>query len=284
MLSVERKENFSYLYITVKPIITTYIFELKKQWKKFVVFTIISVAFVFLLSYLPYLLVADLPLPKTQAEYLQSGIQFLSLIIIFGSCFFFSGIICTEFGEKTGYISFPIINKYKLIIGKYLGSLTLITGVISAFYIALGMIGMYYYGAPINYRYYYSFGIAMLYVLAVSGFVIFFSSFMKTTNMTIVSTLMLLLIANMIIDNLIILLYPDFEPIYSLNHASKLVSYILEKDFPTTREDRYTKEVFRGFAGIQWLTPTIEMGITIFLAYTIIWFVLASIIFIRRQL
>jgi ABC-type transport system involved in multi-copper enzyme maturation permease subunit len=284
MQSLEKSEKFNYVYIAALPVITTYIFELKKQWKKFVIFSMLAVTFVILLSYLPYALIPDNPLPDTQADYFQSGLNFIILMTIFSACFFFSPIICSEFDNKTGFITFPIINKYKLVIGKYLGALTLMIGVIAAFYIALGYLGIYWYGGPINYRYYYSFGIAILYALAVASFVTFFSSFMKSVNLTIVSALLLLLIANMIIDSLIILLYPEFEPIYSLNHNSGLISYILVEDFPTKLEDRYEDLEFRNFSRRIWLTPSIEGAITIFLLYIVICLVVAAIIFKRRQL
>ena len=284
MQSLERKEKLYYLYVAAKPVFTTYIFELKKQWKKFVVFSMVSVAFVILLSYLPYALIPDNPLPETQADYFQSGLNFIIMIVIFAACFFFGGIICSEFSNKTGFITFPIINKYKLIIGKYLGALTLIIGIAGAFYFALGILGIYYYGGPINYRYYYSFGITVLYVLAVSSLVTFFSSLMKNVSMTIVTAIMILLIANMIVDSLIILLYPDIEPIWSLNHMSKLISYILVKDFPQTREDRFEEREFRGFHRVNWSTPSIETGIAILVLYTIICVIVAAIIFKRRQL
>ena len=280
----EKKEKFDYLYLAALPVVTTYIFELKKQWKKFIIFSIVAISFVILLSYLPYALIPDNPLPDTQADYFQSGLNFIIMITIFGSCFFFSGIICSEYGEKTGFITFPIINKYKLVVGKYLGALTLMIGVITAFYTALGVLGIFWYGGPINYRYYYSFGIALLYLIAVSSFVTFFSSFMKSVNMTIVTTIMLLLIANMIVDSLVILLYPEFEPIYSLNHNSGLISYILVEDFPTKLEDRYEDLEFRNFRRRIWLTPTIEGAITVFLLYTIVCLIVAAIIFKRRQL
>ncbi|MBD3256093.1 MAG: hypothetical protein GF383_13435 [Candidatus Lokiarchaeota archaeon] len=284
MKSIEEKEELYGLYIKVKPILTTYIFELKKQWKKFVFFSAIAIAFVILLSYLPYALIPDNPLPATQAEFLQSGLQFISSLVIFASCFFFGGIICSEFSNKTGFITFPVINKYKLITGKFLGAYTLITGVMSIFYFALSVLSVFYYGAAFNYRIFYSFGIALLYALAVSSFVTFFSSFMNSVNMTIVSTILILLIAVMIVDSLIILLLPEYEPIHSLNHASRLVSYILEKDFPDSRDDRMEKIEFRGFTNVRWLTPTIPMGITIFLVYTGVCLLLASLIFNRRQL
>ena len=111
-----------------------------------------------------------------------------------------------------------------------------------------------------------------------------FSSFMNNVNMTIVSALLLLLIANNVIDSLVVLLYPEFEPIYSLSHASDLISYILVEDFPTKTVDRYEDVERRGFTRRRWLTPTIEMGITIFLAYAIVCITVAVLIFKRRQI
>ncbi|MFX1339322.1 MAG: hypothetical protein ACFFDK_11990 [Promethearchaeota archaeon] len=284
MQFLEKNEKYDQLYLAALPIVTTYLFELKKQWKKFVIFTIVAISFVILLSYLPYALIPDNPLPDTQADYFQSGLNFIILLTIFGACFFFSGIICSEYSDKTGFITFPIINKYKLVVGKYLGAITMMIGVITAFYIALGVLGIYWYGGPINYRYYFSFGIALLYLIAVSSFVTFFSSFMKSVNITIVTSIMLLLIANMIIDNLVVLLYPDFEPIYSLNHNSQLISYILVDNFPTKLQDRYEEIQFRSFKRRIWLTPTIEGAITMFLLYTIVCLAASAIIFKRRQL
>jgi ABC-type transport system involved in multi-copper enzyme maturation permease subunit len=284
MQILEKNEQLNRIYTSTLPLTTTYIFELKKKWKRFAFFSAMAVSFVFLLSYLPYALIPDNPLPDTQSDYFRSGLNFIILISIFGSCFFFGDIICAEFGDKTGFITFPIINKYQLIVGKFLGSFTLMVGVTAIFYITLGLLGVFWYGGPVNYRYYYSFGIALLYMLACGSFVTMFSSFMNNVNMTIVSTLLLLLIANMIVDSLVILLYPEFEPIYSLNHASDLISYILVEDFPTKTADRYEEVEFRNFKRRIWLTPTIEMGITIFLVYTIVCIVVAALIFKRRQL
>ncbi len=284
MQILEKNEQLNNIYTSVLPLTSTYIFELKKKWKRFVFFSAMAATFVILLSYLPYALIPDNPLPDTQSDYFQSGLGFIILITIFGSCFFFSDIICAEFGTKTGFITFPIINKYQLIVGKFLGSFTLMAGVTAIFYITLGFLGVFWYGGPINYRYYYSFGIAILYMLACGSFVTMFSSFMDNVNMTIVSALLLLLIANMIVDSLVILLYPEFEPVYSLNHASDLISYILVEDFPTKTVDRYEEVEFRNFKRRMWLTPTIEMGITIFLAYTIICTATAALLFKRRQL
>lgn len=277
-------ETFKNLYLEIKPILYTYVFELKKHKMRFIIFTGIDLAIGILLGLLPIALVPENPLSSTQASYLQQGLSFIDMLTIFGCCFFFAGIICSEFSDKTGFVTFPKINKYKLIIGKYLGNLTLFVGVIGIYYFGLGLIGLYYYGGPITVRYYYSFGLAVLYLVAVSSFVTFFSSFMKSVNITIVATILILFIGFSIVTQFIVLANPDIEPIYSLSYVSGMITRILGLNYPTKIEDRYVEMTFENFTVRSWIVPTIEMGITVLLLYIVICFLAAALIFKRKQL
>jgi len=276
-------EKIDELVLFLKPIAHTYIFELKQRWKKFVIFSIIIGLFG-LLSVIGYVLFPENSLPKTQAQYFEDELGLIILINIFSVCFFFGGIICTEYSKKTGYVVFPKINKYKLITGKYLGALTLVIGVTGVFYYVLGLLGLYFYGGPITSRLYLSFGIACLYVLAVSSFVTLISSFMRNANITIVTTILMLLIGFYIIASLVVLWNPDIEPLYSLNYLSNLITSVLRKDFPKKREDRYEDYEEEDFTYRDWITPSIGGGITGMILYAIICMALAMVIFKRRQL
>lgn len=270
------------IYLEIKPIAHAYVFELKQQWKKFVGFSVLSILIVFLTNYVMYAVIPSSLLPETQTEFLNSGLTFLSsFIIVFAACFFFSGIICSEYDKKTGYIIFPKINKFKLIVGKYLGNLTLLIGVVSVYYVTLGILCWYFYGVSLNLLFLTSFTIAIVYVLAVSSFVTFFSSFMKTVNMTIISTILILFIGFNMIDQLVTVFAPDFEPIYSMQYASYLISSILEQPFPNPR---YNDMEIMDFTFRMWLTPTPGTGVTVLIIYMLLSLVFASIIFKRRQL
>lgn len=285
-----KMENKKESFVGIKPILYTVIFEIKKQRKKFYFFSIISIIIAFLLGYVLQLIPSYL-LPDTQAEFLNNGLQFITFLTLFAACLFFSGIICSEFDKKTGFIVFPKINKYKLIIGKYFGNLILVVFIISIYYFTLGLLGFFYYGGPINIRFFYSYGIAILYVIALSSFVTFFSSFMRSVNLTIISTLLILLIGFNIADQIITLIFADsFEPLYSLAYLGSLITGILEYPFP---DPRYSEFSFSGigpggmggdFTFGQWVTPSIEMGITILLVFIVVYFVLAAYLFKRRQL
>jgi len=274
-------ERIKSLYSEIKKIFLTSFFEMTLQIKKFIIFSSISIVAIILNSF-PYIFIPQLQMPNTQDYFYQSGLYTFYLIIIFAVCFFFSGIICSEFRDKTGIIIFPKVNKYKLIIGKYLGNITLVTGVIGIYYLSLALIGYSFYGEPISYRLFFSFGFALLYTLALSSFITFFSSFMKSAKGTIVITIILLLFVLNIVDTLVMVIRIEFEPIFSLNYVRNIITYILDPDFSTM--DRYMEYTIGDFTIRTWLTPSIQGAIIAFLIYMTIFFLFASLLFKRRQL
>ena len=276
-------EKIDELVLFFKPIAHTYVFELRQRWKKFLSFCTVIGLFG-LLNVIGYVLFPENSLPNTQVLYFQDELGLIILINIFSVCFFFGGIICTEYSKKTGYVVFPKINKYKLITGKYLGALTLVIGVNGLYYYVIGLLGLYFYGAPINRRYFLSFGIACLYLLAVSSFVTLLSSIMKSVNITIITAILMLLIGFSIIASLVVLSNPDIEPLYSLDYLSNLITSVVREIPPQKREDRYEDYEDEGFTYRQWITPSIEGGITFMLLYAVICMALAMVIFKRRQL
>lgn len=270
--------------VGLKPIFNTIAFEMKKQRKKFYFFLAVSIAIVVLMSYILQLIPGYL-LSDTQAEFFSSGLIFISFITLFAACLFFSGIICSEFDKKTSYIVFPKINKYKFIIGKYLGNLLLVVIIVTVYYYILALFGLYYYGGPLNVRLLSSYGICVLYVICLSSFVTFFSSFLKNVNITIVVTLIILLIGFNIADTLVtVLLGEAFEPLYSIQYLGNLITSILANPFPDPRYQEFAVGPGDGFRFGTWITPSIFMGITLLTVYIFAYFTLAALLFKRRQL
>ncbi|MHA2270130.1 MAG: ABC transporter permease [Promethearchaeota archaeon] len=266
-------------FIGIMPIYHTIIFEMKKQRKKLYFFTAITIIIAVLTSYILQLF-PEYPLSDTQAEFFSGGLNFISFITLFAACLFFSGIICSEFNKRTGFIVFPKINKYKLIIGKYFGNLILVVFIV-----------FLYYGGPINIRFFYSFGFAVLYVIGLSSFVTLFSSFMKNVNITIITTLVILLMGFNIADQIINLIFADaFEPLYSLAYLGGLITSVLLNPFPNPRYGGFSPPGMPSgmmggdFSFETWLTPSIFMGTTLLLVYIVACFLLAAILFKRRQL
>ena len=282
-------KTLNYLSRELRPISYTYFFILKKQWKKFVFFAIVMVAVGLISCVLPNSLISGNPMPENLIEYLNDSIgggpaSIFSYMLLFGICLLFSGIICSEYDKETGFIIFPKINRYKLIIGKFIANYTLMIGLSAIFYFIALLAGLYYYGGPIPITIFYSFGIALIFIFSVSCVVVLFSSIMKTVNITIVSTVLVLLVGFSIVTQLLILISPEIEPLYSLDYAGRLMGSIIYEDFPTTVEERYTEISFGRFAIRTWQTPTILAGILIMLIYAGVSFTLAAIIFKRKEL
>jgi len=273
------------LLIGLKPIYNTIIFEIKKQRKKFYFFLGVVILIAILFTVI-YELTPAAALPTTITGFFSIGLMFFIYIEIIASCLFFSAIICSEFDKKTGHIVFPKINKYKLIVGKYLGNLIIVLSIITIYYILVGVLGFYYYGGPISIRIFYSYGVALLYISALSSFVTFFSSFLRTVNLTIILTFILLLIGFNIIDQIVTLIFKeDFEPLYSLPFLGNLIATILEDPFPNPRYSEFSFGPHPDAPTmVQWITPSIGVGITMMLLFIVLFFTLAALLFKRRQL
>ncbi len=276
------------LTVGLKPIYDTIIFEIKKQRKKFYVFLII-ISLVIVLMTVSYGLTPSSLQQSTQIQFFINNLSFVfQFLRLFVAILFFSGIICSEFDKKTGHIVFPKINKYKLIAGKYLGNIILVVSIITIYYFMLGILGLYFFEESISVRFFYSYGIALLYVIVLSSFVTFFSSFMKSVTLTVVITLVLLLIVFGLVQLLLTFAFNgNIEPLYSLPYLSILITTILENPFP---DPRYTEFGFGGMGPGEgdtirfWITPSVGMGITMLLVYMVVFFILAALLFKRRQL
>ncbi len=270
-------------YLTLKTIAVTIIFELKRNWKKFIGFAIVSFLFVLALSILPYVLIPEYPLPETQNEYFTEGLQFFIIIIIIAACLFFGGIICSEYSNRTGYIVFPIIGKQKAFIGKFIGGIIYIYLIIGIFYLTLGIAGLFLYGKLID-LFFMSFVFALICSLAMCCFISLLSSFLKNTTLSIVISITILLVGDRILSTLMSLVAPDFEPFYSLNYASNIIIYVFDNDFLLGEMVRFHERYRMGFEITVWITPSLEAGLAIMISYMVISLIPTFLFLKRRQL
>ena len=180
-------------------------------------------------------------------------------------------------------IVFPKVSKYKLIVGKYIGNLILVFAIIASYYLMIGIIGLYYCGGSSNNQIFYSFGIALLYACVLCSFITFFSSFLKSTTYTIVLTIIYLFVLQNILVTLITSIsLGRIEPLYSFTYLGSLVTNILSDPFP---DPRYQEFIVEGVGTYRtWTTPSVGMGITMLLIYFAVFFILAALLFKRREL
>ena len=264
----------------IKPIFHTFLFEISLSIKKFIIFSIIVIFQLFLFNYIRFINGSMLS-GRLDLFYIDGTNLFVQIIIL-AVCFFFSGIICSEYKDKTGLIIMPLINKYKLLIGKYLANLCLVIGIAVIHYSFLILLGYNFYGEPIINTWILSFGFCVLYIFALSSIVTFVSAFMPSPVPVIVLVGGLAVIGFEFIDLFVMRMLYDFEPLYSLTYLSKIIPNILDLDFFTTK--RYVEEGFPKVLYKQWYVPSVEGALTMLLLYGIIFFILAILIFKRKEL
>ena len=252
-------------------LLTIYL-ELKLQKLKFTIFSCFSIVLFIVTGVLPFIS----HIPTIQANYLLNCSFLYIFMVLLSIGIFFSGIICSEYRRKTGLTSFPLINKSQLIIGKYIANYILVIGIAVIYYSFMGIFSYYFYGGPILYTIFISFGFLALYLLALASFTAFLSSFMPSPLPVFAIMTGFLLFGGLIIDPVLRSISTDLEPLYSLLYLYGIVSYTLYPNFSSI--ERYYEP------GDIWRFPSAEGAIIALTIYTIIFFLLAYLIFRRRQL
>ncbi len=257
-------KSLNNIYFRIKPVYHIFLFELTLQVKKFIIFSGIAFLQLFLNSYIRILLMKALPTSLDLFYY--DGTNYFVLIINIAVSLFFSGIICSEYKDKTGLVILPLIDKNKLVIGKYIANLLLVIGITIIHFSLLILFGYNFYGEPIFNTWILSFWVVILYIITLGSIVTFFSSFMSSSTLIIVLILGLTFIGFDFIDGLFISLFSDLKPIYSLSYLSKLILDIILIDFDISQK-------------------YISIGaiLIIMLIYIIIFFILALVLFKRRE-
>lgn len=256
----------------VRPILSTIYLELKLQKLKFIIFSCFSIVLFLVTGVIPFISY----IPSNQANYLHSCSTYYVFMVILSIGIFFSSIICSEYQRKTGLTTFPLINKSQLIIGKYVANYILVFGIGVIYFSFMGIFSYYFYGGPILYTIFISFSFLALYILALASFTTFLSSFMPSTLPVFVIITGFLLLGGLVIDPVLRSLGANLEPLYSLSYLYSIVSYTLYPNFSSI--ERYNE------LGNLWMFPSAE-GATIMLTiYAIVFFLLAYLIFRRRQL
>ncbi len=268
-------DSLNRVYIRIKPVFYTLIFEIKLQVKKFVILSLATILLLTLNSYIAYILSSFQPLPYSQVDFYMLGYSYFIIIIVLAVSFFFGGIICSEFKNKTGVAVLPLANRYKLLIGKYFANLILVIGITAIHYLTMALFGYNFYGGPLLKTLVYSFGFAVLFILALSSIVTFLSSFMPSIASVSVIMAFYVFIGDSILSSIIMGINSELEPLYSFYYLFSIIGYIFYPEFSTM-------ERINPYTG-RWLFPSIEGAFVVLSLIAIIFFILSSLLFKRRE-
>ncbi len=201
------------------------------------------------------------------------------VVMIFSGIIFGGDAIAGEFQNKTGYFLMGLpIRRTSVYVGKFLAALGA-SLVAVLFYLAILVgNGAYYMGAgafPVTLL--ESFGIALLYLLALLGAVFLFSSMFKNSLYAVLVVAVLFLFGFTIIEELIVALV-KIEPWFIIDYARPVIAYPFTSPLPA---HVVTSTGPRGGTTTTY-NPTYAEGLAILTGYFLITAV-AGLFFFERE-
>jgi ABC-2 type transport system permease protein len=185
------------------------------------------------------------------------------VVIVFAGIIFGGDAIAGEFQNKTGYFLMGLpLRRASVYAGKFLACLAASVVSVLIFLAILLANGVYYLGVsgafPLALL--TSFGIAILYMLALLGAVFLFSSMFKNSLYAVLVVAVLFLFGFTIIEEVLIGLV-HIEPWFVIDYARPVISYPFLSSLPA--------HMSTGPAGLTVYSPTYAEGIAVMLGYFI---------------
>ena len=228
---------------------------------------------------------------RRPGSFLASNLGFYSswfggvttFVIILSGIFFGGDAISGEFQNKTGYFGIPNpIRRSSIYVGKWLSAFLAATAILAVFTVITIANGVYYFGSSgVPYQFGWSLLFAWFYLAAVMGLTFFFSSLFKSSSISILVTIILLLFGFTLIEALVSDLVA-YEPWFILTYGSGIIGSVLDATYPA---HKVVTTLTRGRFTITTTTFTASVpeGLAIIALYFIITAILGLILFERKE-
>lgn len=210
--------------------------------------------------------------------------SFVNFVVVLSAAFFGGDAISGEFQNRTGYFLVPNpIRRSSIYIGKWLAALGASTIILAIFALIVLANGLFYFPGTIPVQYAESVGFAWFYLIAALSLTFAFSSLFKSSAISILMSVILLLFVFTVIDE-VASLVAGIEPWFSIIYGSGIVSNVLTVPYPT----HVTTGPFGGPGGsgrftITTFNATIPEGLAILGIYFIVMAILGLWLFERKE-
>ncbi len=204
----------------------------------------------------------------------------VTAVIVFAGVIFGSDAIAGEFQNKTGYFLMGLpIRRVTVYIGKYIAALVASVTAVVFFAAILLANGAYYFGAEaLPWQFFPSFGLAIVYLLALLGATFLFSSMFKTSTYATLVVAVLFLFGFPILQTLLTNLV-QIEPWFIISYSDGIIGNIFLDPYPA--HITYVPGPGGNMTAIY--NPTVAVGVTIMLAYFIATAILGLVLFEREE-
>ncbi|MEM0145678.1 MAG: ABC transporter permease [Conexivisphaerales archaeon] len=218
--------------------------------------------------------------------FLASSIDFYSswwgisatYIVILSGIFFGGDAISGEFQNKTGYfiVGNPI-RRSSIYAGKWLAAFVASFIVLIVFLGITVLNNFYYFGLNLPYQFLESFLFTLLYLISVLGLTFFFSSLFKSSSVAILTTVVLMLFAFSLIQELIDA-FVHVEPWFLITYGAGIIGNILTVPYPS-----HILTTHFGHVVVTSYAVTVPEGIAILVAYFAVTVILGLVLFERKE-
>ncbi|MCL5672891.1 MAG: ABC transporter permease [Nitrososphaerota archaeon] len=207
--------------------------------------------------------------------------SFASFVVVLSAAFFGGDAISGEFQNRTGYFLVPNpIRRSAIYVGKWLAALAASTIILGVFALAMLANGLFYFPGSIPWEFVESFAFAWVYLVAAMSLAFAFSSLFKSSSISILMSVILLLFVFNVIDT-VASLVAGIEPWFSITYAAGIISDVLNVPYPAHKVvtslgagRRFTLAQFHA---------TIPEGLLILGVYFVVMAVLGLVLFERKE-
>jgi len=158
--------------------------------------------------------------------------SFASFVIVLSAAFFGGDAISGEFQNRTGYFLVPNpIRRSAIYVGKYLAALAASSIILGIFALIMIANGLYYFPGSFPWEFAQSILFSWVYLIAALSLTFAFSSLFKSSSISILMSVILLLFVFDVVDEVAVIV-AGIEPWFSITYGAGIVANILTVPYP----------------------------------------------------
>ncbi len=208
--------------------------------------------------------------------------SFASYVVILSTAFFGGDAISGEFQNRTGYYLVPNpLRRSAIYTGKWLAALAASTIMLVIFALIMMANAFYYFGPAVPYQFAESFAFAWIYLIAALSLAFCFSSLFKSSAISILMSVILLLLVFNIIDTVAASIVM-VEPSFSITYGAGITTNVLNATYPAHVVTQHFGPPGGGFT-LTTYHATVPQGLVILLAYFLVTAVLGLWLFEKKE-
>jgi len=210
--------------------------------------------------------------------------SFANFVIVLSAAFFGGDAISGEFQNKTGYFLVPNpIRRAAIYVGKFLAALAASSIILGIFaFVMIANVLYYFPSDPLPWGFVQSLIFAWVYLLSVLALAFAFSSLFKSSSISILMSVILLLFVFNVVDTVASIVV-GIEPWFSITYGAGIVSNILQVPFPQNHISQSVPIGGGRLFRIDTYNATVPEGLVILLVYFAVMAILGLLLFQRKE-